>query len=104
MNSNLKQFVNGFASQGVREIKLKDLLNLRKPEQATREIRTTFPPVTIGSVTLVDQIVLLCLDELVAPSYILEIGTFQGFTTRLLARNSAAHLIYSVRFAPPILS
>lgn len=100
MKSNLIQFISSFPAQGIHEIKLKDLLNLREPEQATREIRTMFPPVTIGSVTLVDQIVLLCLDELVAPSHILEIGTFQGFTTRLLARNSVAHLIYSVDLPP----
>ncbi len=100
MSSNFQKFVSGFPSQGIHEIKLKDLLNLREPEQKIREIRTTFPSVTIGSITLVDQVVLLCLDELIAPTNILEIGTFQGFTTRLLARNSTAKLINSVDLPP----
>jgi len=100
MNPSFQELVSNFPAQGIHTIKLKHLLNLRSPSQLMREIRTAFPPVTIGSVTLVDQIVLLCLDELLAPDKILEIGTFQGFTTRLLASNSSAKLIHSVDLPP----
>lgn len=87
----------------VHEVKLRDLLSLRGPDALLREITTCFPPVGIGSITLVDQMVLLCLDELVRPKRILEIGTFQGFTTALLARNSAADAIFSIDL-PPAMS
>lgn len=100
MTPNFPDFVKGYPEQGIHTIKLKDLLNLRAPQDLCRDISTAFPSVTIGSVTLVDQIVLLCLDELVRPESILEIGTFQGFTTRLLAKNSMARTIYSVDLPP----
>lgn len=93
---NLKNFANAFPSQGLHSIKLKDLLNLRASENLTRDIVTSFPPAGIGSITLVDQIVLLCMDELIQPESILEIGTFQGFTTKLFAMNSGASVIFSV--------
>jgi len=95
-NTRIADFLKQFPAHGLHTIKLKDLLSLRDAANFQRDIVTTFPPVTIGSVTLVDQIVLLCLDELLAPGRILEIGTFQGFTTRLFAKNSAANTIYSV--------
>ncbi|WP_346286189.1 class I SAM-dependent methyltransferase [Zoogloea sp.] len=100
MTPNFPEFVNAYPEQGIHTIKLKDLLNLRAPQDLCRDISTAFPSVTIGSITLVDQIVLLCLDELLRPEGILEIGTFQGFTTRLLAKNSAARTIYSVDLPP----
>jgi predicted O-methyltransferase YrrM len=92
----VQNFVNGFSKHGTHNIKLKDLLGLRLQENINRNIITSFPPIGIGSVTLVDQIVLLCLDELLQPESILEIGTFQGFTTKLFAMNSMAKTIYSV--------
>jgi hypothetical protein len=58
---------------GLHTIKLKDLLILREKEYFYRNFVTTFPSITIGSITLVDQIVLLCLDELLKPSAILEL-------------------------------
>ncbi len=72
----------------VHEIKLKDILELRKPGTELREISTCFPPLEIGSITLVDQIVLLSLVELINPETIIEIGTFQGFSTRLFLKNT----------------
>jgi hypothetical protein len=92
----IQNFVNDFSEHGIYIIKLKDLLGLRSQENINRNIITSFPPEGVGSVTLVDQIVLLCLDELLQPESILEIGTFQGFTTKLFAMNSMAKIIYSV--------
>ncbi len=100
MNSPLHEFASAYLGHGLTEIKLKDLLALRSPDNLLRNLTTMFPPISIGSVTLVDQIVLLCLDELVRPDSILELGTFQGFTTHLLAKNSSARSIYSVDLPP----
>lgn len=55
-----------------------------------------FPPVEIGSITLVDQITLLALVELVEPERILEIGTYQGYTTSLLVSNTSAKEVLSI--------
>jgi predicted O-methyltransferase YrrM len=93
---NLKEFSDQFSPGRVVDIKLRDLLKLRNQEKLLREITIRFPPEGIGSITLVDQIVLLCLEELVQPRKILEIGTFQGYTTALLASNSNAEQIFSV--------
>jgi hypothetical protein len=96
-NTKWAKFLSDAHSQvGLHTIKLKDLLVLREKENFHRDIVTTFPSITIGSITLVDQIVLLCLDELLKPSAVLEIGTFQGYTTRLLVKNSSAKTIYTV--------
>lgn len=91
---------NSFNSTGVHSIKLRNLLELRDGIGETREIRTMFPPVEIGSITLVDQITLLSLIEMVAPERILEIGTYQGYTTRLFASNSSAKEILSIDLPP----
>ena len=93
---NLKEFSERFSPGRVVDIKLRDLLKLRDQGDLLREITLRFPPEGIGSVTLVDQIVLLCLEELVQPRSILEIGTFLGYTTALLASNSNAERIFSV--------
>ena len=97
MTSNkLNKLNDKYFENKIHEIKLKEILQLRDEENYLNEICTLFPPITIGSVTLVDQIVLLCLDELIQPKNILEIGTFQGFTTRLFIKNSKASKIYSI--------
>lgn len=80
---------------GMNEIKLKDLLALRKDELSTDTINTMFPPIEIGSITLVDQVVLLLLERLVNPESILEIGTYLGYTTNLFLKNSKAK-VFSV--------
>lgn len=85
-----------FNTTGIHSIKLRNLLELRDVAYETREIRTLFPPVEIGSITLVDQITLLTLIELVEPERILEIGTYQGYTTRLFSSNSSAKEILSI--------
>jgi hypothetical protein len=91
-----KCLLQAHSNFGLHTIKLKDLLLFREKMDFHRDIVTTFPAITIGSITLVDQIVLLCLDELLKPNMMLEIGTFQGYTTRLLVKNSSAKTIYSV--------
>lgn len=92
----LKEFSDQFSPGRVVDIKLRDLLKLRSQDCLLREVTMRFPPEGIGSVTLVDQIVLLCLEELVQPRSILEIGTFLGYTTALLASNSNAERIFSI--------
>lgn len=91
-----KCLTQAHSNLGVQTIKLKDLLLCRDKINFQRDIVTTFPSITIGSITLVDQMVLLCLEELIKPNMMLEIGTFQGYTTRLLVKNSNAKTIYSV--------
>lgn len=85
-----------FDEKGIHQIKLKTLLELRSASQQSKQIKTMYPPIEIGSITLVDQIILLCLMELVAPTRILEIGTYQGFTTRLFLENSKKTEIVSI--------
>ncbi len=92
----LRILSESFKKVGIHSIKLRNLLELRDHENETKQIKTMFPPVDIGSITLVDQIILLALIELVDPERILEIGTYQGYTTRLFVNNSNAKEILSV--------
>lgn len=78
---------------GINELKLKDLLILRNDYLLKDEIKTMFPPVEIGSITLVDQIVLLLLEKLIKPRVILEVGTYLGYTAKLFLNNSEASVI-----------
>ena len=79
-------------SAGVNQIKLKELLSLRNELGQSNFIKTMFPPVEIGSITLVDQIVLLALTQLCQPKVIVEVGTYLGFTASLLAMNTSARI------------
>lgn len=81
---------------GVNAIKLKALLEQRNMITTSSRYTTLFPPVEIGSITLVDQIVILALAELVRPSKIVEIGTYLGYTTALLAMNVTNASIFSI--------
>lgn len=83
------------ASYGINEIKLKDLISLRSKVSRKNTITTMFPPIEIGSITLVDQIVLLSLTELITPKSIVEVGTYLGYTTSLFAMNTNSK-IYSI--------
>lgn len=96
----LMSLSKSYGCSGIHSIKLKSLLELRDPAYETREIKTMFPPIDIGSITLVDQITLLSLIELTQPERILEIGTYQGYTTRLFASNSSAREILSIDLPP----
>lgn len=92
----LVDFSDAFDKFGIHTIKLKHLLELRDPASENRIIKVMFPPVEIGSITLVDQIILLSLIELVNPERILEIGTYQGYSTRLFLNNSVASEVVSI--------
>jgi len=83
------------ASLGINEIKLKDLITLRSNVSSKKIITTMFPPIEIGSITLVDQVVLLSLTDIIKPKSIVEVGTYLGYTTSLFAMNTDAK-IYSI--------
>lgn len=92
----IKALLNRNKEKGIREIKLRELLELIDEKDITKEIKTMFPPIEIGSITLVDQIVILSIIDLIKPKKILEIGTYQGYTTRIMLRNSDAEKITSI--------
>ena len=85
-----------FNKQGINVIKLRNLLSLLPDHIKNHEIRTLFPPTEIGSITLVDQIVLLTLIKLSNPGHILEIGTFQGYTTSLFLKNTINSIVSTI--------
>jgi len=101
--NKLISFTEKFSISGIHSIKLRNLLELRAIEDETKQIKTMFPPIEIGSITLVDQIILLSLIELVRPDRILEIGTYQGYSTRLFVENSDAVEILTIDL-PPLAS
>jgi len=83
---NVSEF-NSEARLGVNDIRLRSLLALTACYDHDQKINTMFPPIEIGSITLVDQIVLLSLAKLLKPKKIVEIGTYLGYTSALLAMN-----------------
>ena len=80
------------ASFGINKIKLRDLLTIKESTKHDEIIRTLMPPLEIGSITLVDQIVLLKLLRLIAPRTVIEIGTYLGYTSAILAMNCKANI------------
>lgn len=93
--NQIQNFLNE-ASEGINIIKLRKLLEARNEISKNTKYTTFFPPVNIGSITLVDQVVLLSLLELTQPKKIIEIGTFLGFTTSLLAMNYNKAEIFTI--------
>ena len=79
--------------KGINNIRLRDLLAVRENINDDPFIRSMFPPIGMGSVTLVDQIVLLALAQIISPKKIIEVGTFLGFTTSLLSMNTSAKIV-----------
>tara|TARA_B100000242_G_C43039464_1_gene484832 strand:- start:1092 stop:1802 length:711 start_codon:yes stop_codon:yes gene_type:complete len=77
---------------GVNDIKLKNLLSELKQKKLSPVIRSFMPPTEIGSITLVDQIVLLSLAKLISAQRIVEIGTYFGYSAALFAMNLNAHI------------
>lgn len=58
---------------------------------------TFLPPSDIGSIRSIEAAVIVSLLRLLNPSLLLEIGTFKGFTTSLLAMNSnSSAQVYSI--------
>lgn len=80
------------ANRGINNIKLKVLLSEQNRRNISPVIRSLMPPVEIGSITLVDQIVLLSLAKLASAESIIEIGTYLGYSTALFAMNTNAKI------------
>lgn len=98
--NKLAHLATRFGETGVHSIKLRTLLELRGLENEVKIIKTMYPPIEIGSITLVDQITLLSLIDIVNPERILEIGTYQGYSTRLFVENSDAREILTIDLPP----
>lgn len=77
------------AGSGIHVLKLRALLELGDELKIPKEYVANLPPIEIGSITLVDQVVLVLFAKLIKPRKIVEIGTYKGFTTRLLLENTA---------------
>lgn len=99
MKQAFLDFIAGFSGGQILEIKLRHLLELRPKDALLQEIKTAFPPVDIGSITLVDQILLLLMADFSQARRIVEIGTFQGYSARLLVKNTAAD-IFTIDLPP----
>ena len=80
------------ARLGINNIKLRALLSEQEKQNLSPVIRSLMPPVEIGSITLVDQIVLLSLAKLISAERVVEIGTYLGYTTALFAMNTKAKI------------
>ena len=80
------------ARLGINNIKLRALLSEQEKQNLSPVMRSLMPPVEIGSITLVDQIVLLSLAKLISAERIVEIGTYLGYTTALFAMNTNAKI------------
>jgi hypothetical protein len=72
---------------GIFNIKLRAILEYGQKLGLEAAYRSQLPPIGMGSITLVDQVVLILLIKLVNPKKIIEIGTFKGFSTRLFLDN-----------------
>ena len=94
--NQLIEFASKKEGRGTISIKLRELLSLLPKDQLQKDIVTQFPPVDIGSITLVDQIVLLSFINLLNPKNILEIGTFQGYTSALFLKNTIHAMVHTI--------
>lgn len=94
--NQLFEFASAKDGQGIIPIKLRDILSLLPKNQLKKDILIQYPPVEIGSITLVDQILLLSLIDLLNPNNILEIGTFQGYTTALFLKNTTHSIVHTI--------
>jgi len=74
--------------KGVYCIKLRALLELGQDYKLEQAYFSHLPPIGMGSITLVDQVALVLFVKLFSPKRCIEIGTFKGFTTRLLLDNT----------------
>lgn len=83
---------------GIFNIKPKILFKLLEElNENPEDMIIHMPPSEIGSVTLLDSSVIISLVHLVNPMRMFEFGTFLGYSTSLLARNSSidSH-VYSI--------
>ena len=74
---------------GVFNMKLRAILELGQSLGIAPSYSAQLPPIGMGSITLVDQVALVLISKLVQPKRCIEIGTFKGFSTRLLLDNTS---------------
>jgi hypothetical protein len=75
-------------NKGLYCLKLRALLELGQDCKLDSAYLSHLPPIGMGSITLVDQVALVLFVKLFKPKRCIEIGTFKGFTTRLLLDNT----------------
>jgi len=85
---NFRKVFNG-SINNIFNMKLRVLLEQASSSGVDPLYTCQLPPVGMGSITLVDQIAIICLLKIFKPQNILEIGTFKGYTTHLLLQNSS---------------
>ena len=71
--------------KAVRGLKPKQIFS--KLDIVVEEVSHPFPPVDIGSPTLIESFVILALARIIRPKFLLEFGTYTGYTTSILVRN-----------------
>lgn len=62
------------------------------------EIHHPFPPLSIGSPTLIESFLIVALARVIRASSVLEIGTYTGYMSSILAKNVAGLEITTVDF------
>ena len=60
----------------------------RKKSPAQRELSLIYPPVTLGSPSIFEATIISLFVTLLEPCKIVEFGTYTGYTTAILAKNS----------------
>lgn len=83
-------------SYGLYKIKLRALLEFADALGVPKGYSAQLPPVGMGSITLVDQVILILLIKILSPDTIVEIGTFKGFSTRLFLDNTDKTKVFTV--------
>ena len=58
-----------------------------KLDVVAEEVSHPFPPVDIGSPTLIESFLILALARIIGPKCLLEFGTYTGYTTSIVVRN-----------------
>ena len=86
----LLKLLDGDHNTGVHKLKPRVLLEIleEKESPSQREFSLIYPPVTIGSPSIFEVSIIALLVRLFAPTKIVEIGTFMGYTAAILAKNS----------------
>lgn len=76
------------ADSGIHVLKLRALLELGDELKIPKTYAAQLPPIEIGSISLVDQVILVLFAKILKPRRVVEIGTYKGFTTRLFLENT----------------
>ena len=91
----LIDLITGNNNNGVYSVKPRIFLEAleKKEAPASREFSLIFPPVTIGSPSIFEVSIISLFVRLIAPHKIVEIGTYTGYTTAILAKNSRENAV-----------